>query len=92
MNLEIYNSELSLIYLNYDHRHIIISRVVKYLYNKKLTNEAQQIRNKISYNYVNIMQGNASKYKIELALATLCIARAVSQFFYSSFTSSTPSS
>ncbi len=48
--------------------HIIISTVVNSLYNKKLTIQAQQIRNKNSYNCVNIMQGNESKYKIELFL------------------------
>jgi len=48
--------------------HIIISTVVKYLYNKELTNQAQQIRNKNSYKCVNIMKGDASKYKLELLL------------------------
>jgi len=51
-----------------NHRDIIISNVVKSLYYNNLTNWAQQIRNKNSYNCVNIMQGNASKYKFELLL------------------------
>ena len=49
-NIEIYSRELSLIYFNYDHRHIIISKAVNCLYNKSLTIRAQQIRNKNSYN------------------------------------------
>ena len=48
--------------------HIIISKAVKWLYNNRLTIQAQQIRNKNPYKYVNIMKGNASEYKRELLL------------------------
>lgn len=46
-----------------NHCHIIISEAVNCLYDKGLTNEVQQIRNKNSYNYVNLQEGNESKYK-----------------------------
>ena len=57
-----------LINLNDNHCHIIISRAVKLLYYNKLINQAQQIRNKNSYNQVKIILVDASKYKIELIL------------------------
>ena len=54
------------VYLNDNHSHIIISTVAKLLYYNELINQAQQIRNKNPNNYVKIMKGNSSKYKLGL--------------------------
>ncbi len=47
--------DLRLLYLDYNHCHIIISKAVICLYNKRLTIQAQQIRNKNSYNSAKII-------------------------------------